>query len=368
MKRRPNGTGTIKEYKDGNRAKPFRAFTPPMWVDGELKPIPLGSFETRIEAEDALYKWRKTRGTKNNYTLKDLYDEWSEKAYQNIVKSTADCYRAAWKQMANLYKEKVSIIRTGHFQEIVDLMKKAGKSYSSIHNVKVLAGLLEKYAMSFDIIEKNYAEFIVLPEKPDDEKETFTVEQIKKLEEEAKAGDLTAKLIVILNYTGWRIGEFLNLTVDDYDAKNKTFTGGLKTEAGKNRVVPIHPYIQGYVDELVAMGGPKLVCRAEERGKSPNKYTVLVPITTNYFRNKMFYPLMERLEFTNSKGEPFTPHVTRHTFASACRKQEIDPVVVKRLMGHSRGQDVTESVYTHVDLEMLVKAIEQLIFYKKNKK
>ena len=137
MKRRPNGTGTIKEYKDGNRAKPFRAFTPPMWVDGELKPIPLGSFETRIEAEDALYKWRKTRGTKNNYTLKDLYDEWSEKAYQNIVKSTADCYRAAWKQMANLYKEKVSVIRTGHFQEIVDLMKKDSE-------IKILIGCTEE--------------------------------------------------------------------------------------------------------------------------------------------------------------------------------------------------------------------------------
>lgn len=367
-KRRANGTGTIKcSSKKENRYKPYAAFTPLVWVDGEKKRIPLDHFRTYEEAEEALSKWLKSRGTKIDYTLKDFYEEWNVKAYPKIKKSTVDCYRAAWKNLSSLYDIRMCNLRTGHFQEIVDSMEGAGKSYSSIHNVKVLLGLLEKYAMSFDVIEKNYAEFITLPAKPDEEKEIFSESQIKILEKEAAEGDFTAKLVVILNYTGWRISEFLGLKVEDYDAENKTFTGGLKTEAGKNRVVPIHPHIQGYVDELVAMGGPQLVCRKDEKGRAPNKRIELAPITSNYFRNKMFYPLMERLGFKTSKGEDFTPHVTRHTFASACRKQGIDPLVTKRLMGHAKNNDVTEDVYTHVDLDMLVKAINAVSFIKQKK-
>lgn len=365
MKRRPNGKGSIKHFP--GRAKPWQANTPRVMVNGKKKPILLGYFEEYEDAELALNKWLRNRAPKTNYTFKELYDEWSDRAYEEIEKSTADCYRAAWKQMVDLYDMKASEIRTGHFQTIVDIMKKAEKSYSSIHNVKVLAGQLEKHAMQYDIIDKNYAEYVVLPPAPDEEKEIFTEDQIKAIEKAAEEGDYTAKLVVILNYTGWRIGEFLDLKIEDYDPAYKSFQGGKKTDAGKDRIVPVHPKVQKYVDELLAMNGPQLVCREEVRGRKPNQYTVLVPVKAGYFRKKMFAPLMDRLGITDSKGEPFTPHVTRHTFASACYKQGVDKLLVKRLMGHSRGEDVTERVYTHVDMEQLINAISAIIFYKMNK-
>lgn len=367
MKRKPNGCGSVKKLTDAPRYKPYRAMSPRVWTDGKYKPILIGDFATRLEAEDALAAWRRSRGTKTNFTLKDLYDEWSVRKYNGIVKSTADGYRAAWKQMSNLHSTKVSEIRTGHFQAIIDTMKNAKMSYSSMNYVKILAGLLEDYAMQYDIIEKNYAKFIEMPLKEDEEKEVFTEKQIKTFEKLAKEGNLTAKIITILNYSGWRIGELLDLKVEDYNPKTNTFTGGKKTDAGKNRIVPVHSNIQEYIDEFLALNGPKLICRPVLKGRKPNQYEVLSSITPNYFRNHMFYPLLDELGFTDSKGEKFTPHITRHTFASACRKQGVDPVVVKRLMGHSKGNDITESVYTHVDLDMLVTAIKAIIFYQANK-
>ena len=44
-------------------------------------------------------------------------------------------------------------------------------------------------------------------------------------------------------YSGFRIGELLELETKNIDLINMTMTGGLKTEAGKNRLVPIHPKI-----------------------------------------------------------------------------------------------------------------------------
>ena len=41
----------------------------------------------------------------------------------------------------------------------------------------------------------------------------------------------------------FRIGELLELKNKDINLINKTITGGIKTEAGKNHLIPIHPKI-----------------------------------------------------------------------------------------------------------------------------
>lgn len=361
MKRFPNGYGSIREYKDGNRQKPFVAFTPlKRCADGKRRREIIGAAATEDEALQILADYNKFKGSKLNFTFEDLYSEWSKKAYTTISKSTADCYRAAWKQMEELHRKKIKDVRSGHFQDIVDRMEEEGKSLSSMRNVKLLAGMLEKHAMKYDIIEKNYAEYIELPAEVRQEKEIFTAEQLERIEIAAENGDSFARLIVILCYTGWRISEFLALTAADYDSKTKSFTGGLKTENGKNRTVPVPPHIQPYVDELLQRNGPHLVCREEVRGKGAKQHIELVPVTANYFRKFMFAPCLDALGIRQTTSERFTPHVTRHTFATICRKQGVDPLVTKKLLGHAPTADVTEKTYTHIDFEMLYSAMQKV--------
>lgn len=368
-KRFPNGYGSIREYKDGNRANPFIVFTPlKRCSDGKRRREIIGSAKTEDEALQMLADYNKFKGSKLNFTLEDLYTEWSKKAYQSISKSTADCYRAAWKHLDELHNMKIRTIRSGHFQEVIDRMTDEGKSYSTLHNVKVLSSLLEKYAMQYDIIEKNYADFIQLPEKQKKEKEIFTAKQLETLEIAAENGNKVARLIVILCYTGWRISEFLSLTAQDYNAEKRAFIGGLKTESGKNRLVPVPEHVQPYVDELLNQHGKKLVCRENVVGKGKNRRIELVPVTSDYFRKSMFAPYLDELGIRQTTGEPFTPHVTRHTFATICRKQGVDPLVTKKLLGHSPAADVTEKVYTHIDDEMILFAVSQIKKAKAEKK
>lgn len=365
MKRKPNNYGTIKKLS-GTREKLYSVYTPVRVVGGSPKRDIIGYFKTYEEADLALAQWNRSRGSKVNYSLKELYEDWCERALSKISRSTADCYRAAWKQFENIEDIKVRDLRTGHFQDVIDNLQ-GKKSYSSLHNIKVLAGLLEKYAMQYDIIDKNYAEFITITKVETEEREIFTSEQIEIIEKAAKGGNFVAKLIVILNYTGWRISEFLNLTAADYDPENKTFKGGLKTDSGKDRIVPVHSHIQGYIDELLATSGPKLVCRKVEKGRAPHKYIELVPITSNYFRKYMFSNCLDELGIHRSDGESFTPHVTRHTFATLCYKEGVDPLVYKKILGHSPKADVTEKTYIHVDLDMLNSGISRIKSPKKNK-
>lgn len=49
-----------------------------------------------------------------------------------------------------------------------------------------------------------------------------------------------ADMILIGIYSGWRPQELAILKLKDIDIENGRMTGGLKTDAGKNRIVPIH--------------------------------------------------------------------------------------------------------------------------------
>lgn len=54
-------------------------------------------------------------------------------------------------------------------------------------------------------------------------------------------------MILIGIYSGWRPQELALLERGNVDIKEWTFIGGMKTDAGTNRTVPIHPKIQNIV-------------------------------------------------------------------------------------------------------------------------
>lgn len=53
------------------------------------------------------------------------------------------------------------------------------------------------------------------------------------------------------------------------------------------------------------------------------------------------------------------PHDTRHTFISRMVAAGVDERIIKRIVGHT-GTGVTDTVYTHIDLQTLLDAVNQL--------
>ena len=181
MKRKPNNYGMIR-HLHGQRSRPFAVYTPAFTVGGKQKRETIGFFTTYEEADQALAAWNRCRGVNMNFSLQDLYLDWSAYAFEELSKSTVAAYKAAWGKMSSIARLKVRDIRTAHFQRVIDAWRKDGKSYSSLHDMKVLAGLLEKHAMEYDIIDKNYAEFITLPKNDVKEREAFTEQQVETLD------------------------------------------------------------------------------------------------------------------------------------------------------------------------------------------
>lgn len=196
--------------------------------------------------------------------------------------------------------------------------------------------------MKRDWIVKDYSQFIQLPTvSAKHEKGAFTPEEVHTLQELATIGVAGADAAFVLCYTGFRITEFLLLTPASYNPTERTLTGGIKTAAGKNRVIPVHPKIEPYITRW-ATAGNDFLYEWGSRSRIPAN-----------FRQTLFAPLMERLGRTAA-----TPHWCRHTFASLLHSAGANELNVKRLMGHA-DKNVTGH-YTHVTLEELRETVLQL--------
>lgn len=267
----PNGYGTIRKLS-GNRRKPWAVLAPQSSseysLDKQRKLI--GCYATRAEAMTALGAWHKTPhldvpATAENITLAQLCAEYKKlQKFKNLSKQTQNNYSAAWNKLAVLGSYKVKDLRAAHFQTVVDTAHQNGLSASSLQKIKLFASLLCDYAVQNDIVIKNYATFVTLPKAETKEKVPFSDLDLQRIDAAAKAGIMYADLILIMCYTGWRINEFLALTPFSWNSTNHTLRGGEKTEAGKNRVVPVSDKIMPYLQKWLDKNGPTIICESKE--------------------------------------------------------------------------------------------------------
>lgn len=349
--RNPNGYGTV--YKlSGNRRRPYIARIPvaqkivtnKKTCKDELRPVykTLGYYKDKPSAMAALTDYyRGAIVPRDNITLKEVYKEWSQGKYTYLSTQTINSYKAGWKHLSTFENAKFTELRTSHYQSVIDKLYKNKMSRSSMEKVKVVAKMMYDYAIQNDIVNKNYAEFINLPKSEKEEKEIFSDIDIQKLEK--NDNNEWVKTIIILIYTGLRINELLTLTKFSVDMANQTLTGGLKTEAGKNRIVPIHPKVLKHIQYWLNKDGEYLIC--DDNGKC---------ISDGRYRKAFYYPALQELGI-----KELTPHSCRHTCASLLHKAGADPKYIQAILGHKK-YSFTADTYTHTKIEELKTAINKI--------
>ena len=353
--RRPNGAGQVVKLA-GKRRRPYAVRVTNGWnpETGKRAVKYLEYFEKYTDAENYLATLRMNPLAdvdKTDVTLAQVHDDWKAVKYKTISEGTQSNYDFAWGTLSALENLKIRNIRTAHLQKIIDNAKTKERknnpsrslSRSMLSKIKVLATMLWDYAVQNDIVDKNYAEFITLPKSVSNEKQSFNDLEILAIEKAAAAGVEWADAILMMIYTGFRLDEFLSLTPFSYDRARQTLTGGMKTDAGRNRVVPVHSKIRPYVEAWLKKGGETIICNAQ--GKKVQK---------DHFRARYYYRALEAAGVRR-----LTPHATRHTFASILFAAGADPVQVQKLMGHA-DYSVTANTYTHINLESLKMAINAL--------
>lgn len=342
--KRANGSGTIFKRSDV-KSKPWVAMTPAVRDEyGVLKQQTIGNFSTAQEAKDALENFRQNPTTRINITVSQIYAEWQELKFRTVGDKQREAYELSWKKLKDIYNIKFKELRTAQMQRIVDSLAES-YSLSALQKIKVLLGQLYQYAMQNDIVNKNYADFIILPKESKQVKACFGDLDIEKLKQAAQHETPNADLILIMCYTGHRIGEFLSLTRFDVIIDNDMMflRGGNKTTAGKNKVVPVSPVIRKYVNKWLSKNGETIFCRDD--GK---------PYSAKYFREKCYYPALEAV------GLPkLSPHATRRTFSTRLAAAGVREDEIIKMMGHT-DYSVDVDSYINPEQKTLFEAIKKL--------
>lgn len=323
--KRANGTGTVYKLQ-GRRKRP--------WVAAKSGVI-IGYYEKKTSALEALSRLQgRSVDEVYNWTFAQVYKAWKEEHFREIGEKGVESYEWAYDIFKPLHEKKFRELRTVDFQAVIDAQ--AGKSHSTLSKFKQLATQMSQWAIRQELITTNFASFIKLPENIKKEKEIFTDAEIKKLE--ADDSD-TAKLVLMLIYTGMRIGELFALRVED--CHDTYVVGGEKTEAGRNRIIPIRKEGRKLFEEMQRKATSELLISGYSGQKTPPN-----------FRRRDYYPMLDRLGIPKK-----TPHATRHTFASWAVANNIKPELLQKMLGHA-DYSTTANIYEHFDVNQLVEAID----------
>ena len=344
IRKRANGQGSIVKLS-GNRSKPWLVLLPAKYdSDGKCKRQTYGCFQTKTEALNAL----NDALTKNNVeiinmTFSDVYESWSNIAFRELSISSIRSYKLSFKYLESLSNIKMRDIKSKQVQEIIDKIDKE----QTAKKIRVLFSKMCKYAMSIDLIDKNYSQFLAMPKTEKKEKEIFSSEEILKINESAKTND-PAKIVMIMLYTGLRIGEILTIKQCDTFINTATpyMIGGIKTEAGKNRLIPINANVLEYVKYFYYYQGKTTEYLFTLNGKTK--------INVNAFRNRQYHNLLIDLNIAYK-----SPHSTRHTYLTKLHELGASEANIIKLAGHADFK-ITRENYIHQNINELSKTVNIL--------
>lgn len=367
-RRLPNGFGQISEIKNRNLRNPFRAMIS-VGKNSNGRPIckplkPEAYFPTYNDAYTALVEYNKNPyELEPSITVKELYEKWMVE-HAKTVKSV-NPFISAWSYCSAVYNMRVKDVRVRHIKGCMDEGVSMVKGYerkpsASMKNIiKSMFNLMLDYALEYELVERNYSRSFNLSEETIKEMVTVKKEHIPFSDNEINVlwehvnDKLFVDVLLIQCYSGWRPQELGLLKLANVNLENRTFSGGMKTDAGTDRIVPIHPKIYHLVErkykEAQKLGSLYLFNYTNQNARSKN--TALT-----YARYKQgFRMLRDELKL----NPEHRPHDGRKHFITMAKKYGVDEYAIKYMVGHSIS-DITEKVYTQREFEWLKEEIEKI--------
>lgn len=345
-----NGIGTV--YKlSGNRRNPYIVRKTTGWeIDEESgkakqKYITIGYAPTRAKGLEMLMDYNKNPFDveSSKITFAEIFSKWSAEKFPTISDSNVKGYNASYNCCSTIHDRVFKDLKLTDLQGLIDT---CGKNYPTLHKLKVLLSQMYEYAMKYEFCNKDYSRYADIlkyktrnPNRTD--RSPFSTEEIEALW--VQKNNLYAQIVLMLIYSGVRVSELLDLKRENVNIDEHYFNVvESKTESGI-RIVPIadktYPFFRKWYDD-----GCEYLLHTPEGAHFDYR---------NYY-DSYWTPVMELI------GCSHKPHDTRHTCISMLTEKEVSPTMIKKIVGHSGAMSLTERVYTHVNVQELLRAINRI--------
>lgn len=335
----PNGYGTVVclDKTEKKRRKPY-AVRITVGFDESGKQITkyLGYYKSQKEANLALAQYHMVGLDVDNtkLTFEDVFEQWLKATGHRMTEKNQQSYRASFRLVQSLAKKRFKDLKSNHLQIALDGVD---RKYNTKKRVRSMLKQVWDYGLKNDYVLKNYAVGLELEGKQEDVGKVFTEEEIATLWKHAD--EYHVQLILVMIYTGVRANEMLKINTGNTFLDEQYFITGSKTDAGKDRIIPIHdsilPFFQNILEHhhhLVEFGGHS------------------VHYNTLY---KWFMDEMKRFGFDHRL------HDTRKTTVSMLHSAEVPIETIRFIVRHAQ-QGITAQVYLKKNAKELVGAINKI--------
>lgn len=344
--RKPNGYGSIIKLS-GKRRKPYAFRITDGWElnkKGIMAPKYryLEYFETARDANTYQAHYNLGHQVKEHidiseiHTVEQLYGIWTNRSLKNKSKQAENSYHAAFLKLAPLYNRKIDSVKISEWQKILD--KYSNMSESTVTNIRIVINGIYETAIKEEDIENNLSQHLDSEYVKKDKSihKEFSRDEMDLLWK--NTDDKNVRIILIMIYTGVRTAELLKMKTEDVHINEQYMLGGVKTAAGKNRMIPIADKIYPFVKEIYDPSHKFLMQGTSYRDR---------------FLMDIWDPTMEKYHLKH------LPHDTKYTCATLMDRANINKNCRQIILGHKRD-GVTDGVYTQKDIIDLLDAINQI--------
>lgn len=299
----------------------------------------------------------------NSISFSEWFKEWVDKYKRNSVKyGTVEAYNKHY----SIYLEKplgcrkLTDIHAEDIQELLNNMVDDGYSDNTIKlTYCILAGAF-KQAYKNELIPKDPCTIITRPKGVKaKERIAFTKEQQEIYMHYSKGSQL-CNLFQLAICTGMRIGELSGLLWSDVDFKNRVIRIRHTLIVKDNGEYIIDtPKTRSSLRDIPMIGRAYDILRNQEKEykrrhngitRLVNKDFVFQLMNEPIKRKRISAEITDMLERMRADGVDFpyfTMHATRHTFATRCIEEGMQPQVLKTILGHA-SLNITMDLYSHV--------------------
>ncbi len=205
-----------------------------------------------------------------------------------------------------------------------------------------------KYLFNQDIINTNPFDYVSTPKK---EKKLPNYLGVIELETIFNIPDLNTSLgqrnrliLELLYATGIRVGELVNIKLNDIDLNRKEIR--ILGKGNKERIDLFGEYCLDYINLFINDGRTKII----KKNNSSCDY-LIINNRGNKITTRAVEQIINDIVKKASIKKHVSPHMLRHSFATHLLNNGCDILTVKELLGHESLEST--QIYTHVSNERL---------------
>ena len=290
-----------------------------------------GGFATKKDTIEYLTVLKNEQSRAKSMTLLELHEKYIRtNEFEKLSKSQQNKLGYGWNRCKSIWSRDIKTITVDDLNDLIE-----GLTFYPAKDIKTVLSHIYNMAIQRELVAFNKTNYIDMPELNKKERPHFTNEEIEKLWKSYENGNTDLEMALVLIYTGMRPGELRSIKKSDVNISEKYITGGIKTDAGRNRVIAI-------ADKILP-----LIIEMYNRSKS-----LLVELNEKDFYEKY------NQSIETAGVSHYTPYACRHTYFTRLAEQGIQPAIITEMGGHTSYQ-VTLG-YTHIALDKKLEAVNQI--------